>query len=121
MASTRVTGQAGELLAAQFLRRQRFTILEYNYRCPHGEIDLVALDHGTLVFVEVKARRQDSHGSPFEAVDRTKQRRIQRAALHYLHRHRLTERAVRFDVVGVWWRDDEAQCELLRDAFVVSS
>ena len=77
-------GAEGERAAEKFLRRQRYTIVARNYRCPSGEVDLVALDRSTVVFVEVKTRTQAGFGSPLEAVDPRKQRQIQRAAQHYL-------------------------------------
>lgn len=110
-------GDAGEAAAAAFLERQRFRILERNYRCPVGEVDLIGLDAGTLVFIEVKTRRQDAYGSPFDAVDARKQQQIERAALHYMTARRLHGHAARFDVVGVTWAGETPQCELIRGAF----
>lgn len=107
----------GEAAAAEFLRRHRYVILERNYRCTLGEVDIIALDRNAIVFVEVKSRRRDGSGSPFEAVDGRKQRRLLRAARHYLSRHRLHGRDVRFDVVGVWEEGGELRCELVRNAF----
>ena len=112
-----ILGAAGERAAEKFLRRQRYTIVERNYRCPSGEVDLIALDHSTVVFVEVKTRTQPGFGSPLEAVDPRKQRQIRRAAQHYLVEKRLHDRDARFDVVGVWWEDGRARCELVKNAF----
>ncbi|HVO24141.1 MAG TPA: YraN family protein [Candidatus Margulisiibacteriota bacterium] len=113
-------GAEGERAAEKFLRRQRYTIVARNYRCPAGEVDLVALDRSTVVFVEVKTRTQPGFGSPLEAVGRRKQRQIQRAAQYYLTENRLHGRAARFDVVGVWWADGEVRCELVTNAFEMS-
>lgn len=110
-------GAAGEAAAADFLSRQGYTILERNYRCPAGEVDLVALERGTLVFVEVKTRRRNDFGSPFEAVDARKQRRMERAAVHYISHRRLHSRDARFDVIGVYWENDQPRCEIIRNAF----
>ena len=110
-------GAAGEKVAERFLRRQRYTIVDRNYRTPAGEIDLVALDGQTVVFVEVKTRTGTAHGSPFDAVDGRKQRQIIRAARHFLAAKRLLDRPARFDVVGVWWEGDAPRCELIRNAF----
>ena len=107
----------GTSAAEKFLRRQRYTIVARNYRCPSGEVDLVALDRSTVVFVEVKTRTQSGFGSPLEAVDPRKQRQIQRAAQHYLTENRLHNRDARFDVVGVWWENGEVRCELVQNAF----
>jgi putative endonuclease len=91
-------------------------IITRNYRTSQGEVDLIARDGGTLVFVEVKARRR---GDPAEAVTPEKQRRLTRAALHFLRRHRLLETPCRFDVVAVVWPDAgrAPAVEHLRDAF----
>lgn len=110
-------GAEGERAAEKFLRRQRYTIVQRNYRCPAGEVDLVALDKGAVVFIEVKTRTQPGFGSPLEAVDRRKQRQIQRAAQYYLSEHRLHDRDARFDVVGVRWENGRVQCELVKNAF----
>ena len=113
----REAGRAGEAAAERHLVRAGYVILARNYRCPQGEIDLVALDRRTVVFVEVKARGNAETVSPLESVTRRQQRRIARAAATYLGRHRLLERPVRFDVVGVWLDGDPPRCELVRDAF----
>jgi putative endonuclease len=78
-------------------------ILARNFRCRSGEIDIVADDRGTVVFVEVKERRGDSHGTAVEAVTPTKRRRIVRAARVYAATHGLSESALRFDVLAIDW------------------
>lgn len=113
----KVLGAEGEGAAVCFLRRRGYAILERNYRCALGEVDVVALDGRTLVFVEVKTRTQDGCGTPFEAVDRRKQRQIVRTAQHFICRHDLHDRDVRFDVVGVWRDGRRLACELIPNAF----
>jgi putative endonuclease len=113
----KILGAEGERAAEKYLRRQRYTILERNYRSPLGEIDLIALDGKTVVFIEVKTRTGEAHGSPLEAVDARKQRQISRVAQSFLLRHRLQEREARFDVVGVWREGERIVCELVRNAF----
>jgi putative endonuclease len=115
-----ILGADGERAAEKFLRRQRYAILARNYRCRSGEIDLIALDGSTVVFIEVKTRTQLGFGSPLEAVDRRKQHQIQRAALQYLSENRLHDRNARFDVVGVWLDNGRVQCELVKNAFEMS-
>lgn len=112
-----VLGAAGEQAAEALLAREGYVVLTRNYRWPGGEADLVALDGVTVVFIEVKTRAAGEHGTPFEAVTRRKRRRVSRTAQHYLLRHHLTDRPARFDVVGVWMRDGQWHCELIRDAF----
>jgi putative endonuclease len=110
-------GADGERAAEKFLRRQRYVILQRNYRCRAGEIDLIALDRSTVVFIEVKTRTHAAFGSPLEAVDPRKQRQIARASRVYIADNRLYDRNARFDVVGVCWEDGRAQCELVKNAF----
>ncbi len=110
-------GAKGERAAEKFLRRQRYTIVQRNYRCRSGEVDLIALDRSTVVFIEVKTRTQPGFGTPLEAVGPRKQRQIQRAAQYYLSENRLHDRNARFDVVGVWWENGRVQCELVKNAF----
>jgi putative endonuclease len=96
----RVLGDRGEREAARWLRRQGLRILVRGYRTPRGEVDLIARDGDTVVFVEVKTRRA---GEPAEAVTAEKQRRISLAALQFLKRHGLLETRSRFDVVALVW------------------
>jgi putative endonuclease len=112
----RLLGDRGERAAARFLRRQGMRVLLRGYRAQSGEIDLIARDGDILVFVEVKARRQ---GVPAEAVTPEKQRRITRAALHFLRKHGLLEQRCRFDVVAIVWPDDRRppQIDHIRNAF----
>lgn len=102
-------GRRGEAAAAKFLKRKGYIIVGRSERDRIGEIDLVAVDGQTVVFVEVKTRRHHDTGHPAEAVDEDKQRRITRASLSYLRRHDLLENAARFDVVAVTWPPDESK------------
>jgi putative endonuclease len=99
--STRPVGQLGEALAARYLERRGFAILARNLRSRLGEVDLIARDGRTLVFVEVKTRRGRSGDPPQAAVDARKQARLARLAGEYLARERAGEQACRFDVVAV--------------------
>ena len=107
-------GGPDESLAAAFLERQGLKILERNYRCRFGEIDLVAAGDAVLVFVEVRARRSDEFGGAGASITAAKRRRLVAAARHYLARHR-ADRACRFDVVLV--RGRERRIEWVSDAF----
>ena len=99
--ATRALGQRGEELAARFLKRHGVSIVERNLRSRLGEIDLVGRDGSVLVFVEVKARREQRGDPPQAAVDLRKQARLTRLALGYLARRGWVERRCRFDVVAV--------------------
>ena len=110
----RKIGTIYEHQAAVFLRQRGYQILEKNYRCPFGEIDLIARDGEYLVFLEVKYRSSSWDGSPLEAVDKRKQRVIGRVARYYLMTHsEYADAPCRFDVVGISGKDF---C-LIRNAF----
>lgn len=96
-------GRSGEALAEEHLRRKGMLVLARNYRCRAGEIDLVARDGDTVVFVEVKERRGRSHGSAVEAVGWSKRRKVARAARMYAAVHGLSDAPLRFDVVAIDW------------------
>jgi putative endonuclease len=112
----KLLGRTGEDRAAKHLAAQGYTILERNYTAPQGELDLIALDNGTLVFVEVKTRTSDAYGAPELAVDRRKQERMVKAALGYLKRKKLHQMPCRFDVVAVSGADGDT-VQLIRNAF----
>lgn len=95
-------GDRGENLAARFLRDRGYKILMRNYRCPLGEIDIIARDGDTLVFVEVKSR-SDENPAPEEQVNQAKQHQITKAAKSYLSRYGTPKPPARFDVVAVIW------------------
>ena len=94
-------GRRGEDLAADYLEHEGFRILERNYRCSQGEIDIVAAEHRTLVACEVKTRSGVGFGTPAEAVTRQKLRRLRRLTVHWAQQHHLTFDGLRVDVVGV--------------------
>jgi len=112
-------GHRGEKCAEKFLRRRKYRIVTRNYRCPLGEIDLIALDDSTVVFVEVKTRADRYHGDPQDAVTPEKQRRLTRAAEAFLKHTSSQDRACRFDVITVTFdHDDNPEIEHFLDAFV---
>ncbi len=96
-----VVGRAGEVLACQYLRSLGYVILETGYRSRFGEIDIVARQDRTLIFVEVKARRESEGDPPEAAVTSGKQRRLGRLAQQYLKWKRLGDVRCRFDVVAI--------------------
>ena len=124
--STKALGDRGEALAAAFLERKGYTILERNYRFDRAEVDLVCFAPdddpsrgGELVFVEVKARRGTGFGRPEEAVTKEKQRQIIKAAEAYLHERRLEGSVCRFDVVAILLGSDAPEIEHFEHAFWV--
>ncbi len=97
----RLLGTKGEDLALKFLKKKGYRILSRNYKTPLGEIDIVAEDGGTLVFVEVKTRADDSFGLPFEAVDSRKREKLRKVALYYLKNRCKRDLPSRFDVLSI--------------------
>ena len=111
-------GQQGEALACRYLTRQGYRVVVRNYRTKQGEIDIIAEEQGTLVFVEVKTRRGHQCGHPFEAVTAAKCRQISKAALQYLAETGREGQAARFDVVAISIAGEAAPVvELVKNAF----
>jgi putative endonuclease len=112
-------GDRGEDAAARYLKRGGFRIVERGHDSPLGELDIIALDGRTVVFVEVKTRSSSDAGHPTEAIDSFKQRRMTQAALAYLKSKRLLNNAARFDVVAVTWPENSRRphVEHYRNAF----
>jgi putative endonuclease len=110
-------GISGENLACSELRRRGYAIVERRYRTRLGEIDIIAKDGNTIVFVEVKARLTDDFGGAAAAVTAWKQRRIARMAMDYLSRHRLHECPCRFDVIAIDFEAAEPSVTLYPNAF----
>jgi len=114
-------GSAAERAAAEFLRARGYHILERNFRCRGGEIDLIALDGSTLVFVEVKVRRTLSRGAPIEAVTAQKQSRVRAAAQEYLTFCGRVFHRIRFDVISVVQTPRTRELTHLKSAFAPSA
>lgn len=114
--STRQTGQAAEVLAADFLQRQGLTIRARNFRVRGGEIDLICEEGQTLVFVEVRLRQRQDFGGAAASITPRKQQRIILAARHYLARQRLESHDCRFDCL-LLERLDSAGMVWLKGAF----
>jgi len=112
----RLLGREGEDLAARFLEKRGYRILDRNYSTRSGEIDLVALHEGAVVFVEVKTRTSNAFGAPELAVDPRKQRRMVKAALGYIKYKKLHQVPCRFDVVAIS-STAETTVEHIRNAF----
>jgi putative endonuclease len=115
-----ILGQRGEDLAAAYLLDAGYRIVERNYRNHYGEIDIIALSQKpkTLIFVEVKTRKNTLFSHPSEAVTTKKQIQISMVALEYLAKNNLTETAARFDVVAIILPDDgPPQIDLIQNAF----
>jgi putative endonuclease len=112
-------GQRGEDAAARFLKRLGYHILARGHDSRLGELDIIAADGRTVVFIEVKTRASSNAGHPADAVDDTKQRRMTQAALAYLKVHGLLSHAARFDVIAITWPDNSRKpnIEHFKNAF----
>jgi putative endonuclease len=110
-------GRRGEAVAEGFLRDRRYTIVARNFRCRAGEIDLVALDGPTLVFVEVRSRNGAGMGTPLESVDGRKQAQVARVARYFLAARGWMERDARFDVIGIRFDREPPAVEHVQNAF----
>ena len=115
-----ILGQEGERIAEIYLRKKGYRVVERNYRCPVGELDLILLDRRVVVFVEVKTRTDDRFGAPLESVGPRKQKKMIKTALFFLTRHRLHNRDARFDVVGISYQGGEPMVEHVENAFEIS-
>ncbi len=110
-------GRLGETTAEAFLHGKGYRILERNYRCRLGEVDLIVEKEGTIHFVEVKTRRSVDSVSPLELISKGKQRHISRVAQHYLASRRWQERSADFAVLLIDWSHSKPVCELIEGAF----
>lgn len=101
----RKTGAHYEKIAGEYLADLGYKILECNFRCRAGEIDIIAEENGYLVFCEVKYRSREQTGHPLEAVDARKQKTLSKCALYYLAKEQKTDCLCRFDVIGIQGKD----------------
>jgi len=113
----RQTGESGESIAVKFLKENGYEIIEQNYRCKLGEIDIIARDDRVLAFIEVKARRTGDFGGPKWAVTPRKQRKISMVALKYLKETEQMEKRARFDVVAIRLLPGDPDVEIIKNAF----
>jgi putative endonuclease len=109
-------GSVAEDLACQYLSRQGLSVIERNYRCRVGELDLIMEDGASLVFVEVRSRRDNRYGTSAETITPTKQRRLIRAAQFFLQQRRL-DAPCRFDIIAISQERDKLNLEWIKDAF----
>lgn len=111
-------GERGEMAACGFLTGRGYEILEKNYKCKLGEIDVIARRRGRLAFIEIKTRTSPQFGLPQEAVTVRKQAKILKIAEWYLKEKRMEKTPVAFDVVAVLWNERQApEMRLITDAF----
>ena len=112
------TGQQAEDYACEYLKKQGLSLVERNYCCPRGEIDLIMKDNSTTVFVEVRFRRSTRFGSGAESVDQRKQKKLLVTAAHYLlNNPKAARNTCRFDVISLTANNGEQILDWIPDAF----
>ncbi|MFT7413422.1 MAG: putative endonuclease [Methylophagaceae bacterium] len=117
MKSALTIGQQTELLACQFLQRHKLKLIIKNYHCRRGEIDLIMQDQNTLVFIEVRYRKNDRFGSALESVNHKKQAKIIITAEHYLLQNKQSFSNYRFDVIAISPTQQSDEIIWVKDAF----
>lgn len=100
-------GKAGEEEATKYLKNQGYQIIQRNFRCKQGEIDIIAKDKNEYVFIEVKTRQNLNYGMPCEAVNLSKKNHILNATKYYLYLHKLENKYIRFDVVEIYKKKEK--------------
>lgn len=110
-------GKKGEEMAIQFLKKNGYRILGRNYVCKMGEMDIIAREKDTLVFIEVKTRTSTTFGPPQLAVNPSKQMQLSKVALNFLKEKQLEDARARFDVVAILLKAKGEEIELIKDAF----
>ncbi len=113
----REIGKRGEDAAAQYIEKRGYKIVERNFTCPLGEIDIIALDSKTLCFIEVKTLSGKTYGPPEIAVNIYKQHKLSKVALAYLNQKHFPDIKARFDVIAVTLSPEGERIELIKDAF----
>ena len=114
-------GKKGEAKAKELLVAEGYTVLETNYTCFLGEIDIIAREKNSVCFIEVKTRRSLDFGFPAEAIDKKKQKKIELVARYYLNQRRIDSKEYRFDIVEVYYnkQNEFLDSAIIRDAFEV--
>lgn len=95
-------GREGEDIAVQYLEAKGYKIIQRNYACYFGEIDIIAQDREEFVFIEVKARKSKQYGFPVEAVDKKKRKHMTKAIAYYVMKNRMEQKLIRIDVIEVY-------------------
>ena len=111
------TGKEGEKIAADFLKKSGYRIIDKNFRCPLGEIDIVAREKGAIVFVEVKTRKSSELGYPEEAEGVRKQKKMSQLAMWYLQKKKIIDISARFDVIAITMLSSGNEIKLFKNAF----
>lgn len=101
------TGKIGEDIVVKYLEQNGYTIIERNFECRQGEIDIIAKDKEEIVFIEVKTRTNENYGKPKEAVDKTKKKHIYKSSEFYVYINHLENEPIRIDVIEVYKKQEK--------------
>ena len=111
-------GERGERQASRYLKKRGYKIVEKDFKCKFGQIDLIAKDHEALCFIEVKCRSTESFGQPQDAITYTKQNRIKKISEYYMLKKKLANVQVRYDVVAIYEpKSGTREINLIKNAF----
>lgn len=111
------TGKLGEDIAEHFLKQNGYVILDRNFECRQGEIDIIALDKKEIVFIEVKTRTSNKYGAPSEAVNKIKQKHMLQTIKYYLYIRNLSDEFIRIDVMEVYINNNVYKVNHIKQAF----
>ncbi len=101
-----VIGKLGEDIATEFLQKQNYKIVERNFECKQGEIDIVAIDKNEVVFIEVKTRTGNTYGNPIDAVDERKKKHLIKSIEYYVYKNKLENAFIRIDIIEVYMKEN---------------
>ena len=111
------TGKLGEDIAVHYLKQNGYVILDRNFECRQGEIDIIALDKKEIVFIEVKTRTSNKYGAPSEAVNKIKQKHMLQTIKYYLYIRNLSDEFIRLDVIEVYIKNNVYKVNHIKQAF----
>lgn len=121
MGNNKIFGAFGENIAADWLTENGYRVMDRNFSCRAGEIDIIAMQKDTVVFIEVKTRSSNRFGQPSEAVSASKQRKLVKTALYYMQKNKLLDYMCRFDVMEIIADEEKnSRINLIQDAFQYS-
>ncbi len=120
MGNNKLLGNAGEDIACKYLSSIGYRLLQRNFACKTGEIDIIASDKDILAFIEVKTRSSERYGKPSEAVSVAKQKKIVKTALWFMSQYNMFDYMVRFDVIELLREGDDYGVNHIKDAFQYS-
>jgi len=110
-------GKSGEEIATQYLKREKgYTIIERNFRCKQGEIDIIAIDREEIVFIEVKTRSNQNYGRASEAVNQQKRKHLIKAIQYYIYKRNLEESFIRMDIVEIYMKNKRVTINHIKQA-----